>query len=176
MKTSEFIKQVNALGYTTHTNEPSKLLYITDEGLYLAVISLIEQYRFDLAFETKKEMGDLYSLIGVFIRTPISDRDEPKKYRLKHKYLNVPSEDFADVIEENENYLGFDLQGYYLTGDIDVSQNDIQTQFTEDEINDLPFKIDDSWEREEAMEKFSDMYDISEKHLCVLGEYEEEEE
>lgn len=25
---------------------------------------------------------------------------------------------------------------------------------------------------EEAMEKFSDMYDISEKHLCVLGEEE----
>ena len=25
---------------------------------------------------------------------------------------------------------------------------------------------------EEAMEKFSDMYDISEKHLCVLGEVE----
>lgn len=29
---------------------------------------------------------------------------------------------------------------------------------------------------EEAMEKFSDMYDINERYLCVLGEYEEEEE
>ena len=29
---------------------------------------------------------------------------------------------------------------------------------------------------EEAMEKFSDMYDISERYLCVLGEEEVEEE
>lgn len=150
MKTSEFIKQVNALGYTTHIGVLNRLLYILNGDRYIAVISLIEQYNFDLDFCTKEEMYDLYNLIGIYVRTPIHDRDEPKKYRLKHKYLNVPSADFADVIEENENYLGFDLQGYYLTGDIDVSQNDIQTQFTEDEINDLPFKIDDSWEREEV--------------------------
>ena len=29
---------------------------------------------------------------------------------------------------------------------------------------------------EEAVEKFSDMYDISERYLCVLGEEEMEEE
>ena len=29
---------------------------------------------------------------------------------------------------------------------------------------------------EEAMEKFSDMYDISERYLCVLSEEEVEEE
>ena len=28
---------------------------------------------------------------------------------------------------------------------------------------------------EEAMEKFSDMYDISERYLCVIGEEEVEE-
>lgn len=145
MNTTEFKKQVNALGYKIHIGVLDRLLYISNGGRYLAVISSIEQYRFDLAFETKKEMDDLYSLIGKYIRTPINDRDEPKKFHLKHKHLNL---------ENNQNFLSLDAYGYYLSGDTGKKDGDVQTEFTQVEIDSLPFKVDsDTWDQDDVNKK-----------------------
>nr|DAX99492.1 MAG TPA: hypothetical protein [Caudoviricetes sp.] len=77
-----------------------------------------------------------------FAETPLEEREEPKKYHLRHKWMK----------EEDYNYLSLDLDdNYYYLDDIegfDWSEN----KFTREEIEDIKEKYDTKLEDFEIVE------------------------
>ena len=86
MKTKEFIKRVEELGYTIFsTNEPFIEIYDHRERI-LAVVSREEQYQFN-SISGEHITKTLFDLIVEYTSTPPEDREEEKKFLIQHKYL-----------------------------------------------------------------------------------------
>ena len=102
MKTSEFIERVLEVeGVGSHKERGSYVHFITRDGSMLASVFVKRTHAFDTAWtsfhELKKQSKDrLLTLIYEYAKTPLEEREEreePKKYKLKHKlvedtYLN----------------------------------------------------------------------------------------
>ena len=101
MKTSEFIEKVNLnkniVGLEIEDVECFRL--ISKRRKTLARVSKNNKLEIDTDFNDflflpEKEKEDLFSLIIEYAMTPLEERGEPKKYKLKHKlargyiYLN----------------------------------------------------------------------------------------
>lgn len=84
MKTSEFIKKVEKLGYSIFKG--SSVLYIRANELTLGLVSLEKMYYMDLETELK----ELFDLCIEYAQTPIEEREEEKKYYLQknEKFLS----------------------------------------------------------------------------------------
>ena len=106
MRTSEFIERVNLnkniIGLEIEDVECFRL--ISKRRKTLARVSKNKELEIDtdsndFSFLPKKEKEDLFSLIIEYAITPLEDREEPKKYKLKHKlvrgysYLNYDEDD-----------------------------------------------------------------------------------
>ena len=115
MKTSEFIERVLEIdGVASHENRDNcVVVFIGRGGVTLAKVFVDDTHAFDTSwngfYELKKQSKDrLLTLIYEYTMTPIEKREEPKKYKLKHKlvrrcgYLNY----YFDCVE-GENELKF---------------------------------------------------------------------
>ena len=113
MRTSEFIERVLEVeGVVSRKDHDNSVVFIGRDGKILARVFVNETHAFDHAwhgfYELKKQSKDrLLTLIYEYAMTPLEEREEPKKYKLKHKlvedaYLNY----FKDCIED-ENKLRF---------------------------------------------------------------------
>ena len=115
MKTSEFIEQaLEVEGVASHKNCDNRVVvFIGRDGVILVKVYVNETRAFDIFWtsfhELKKQSKDrLLTLIYKYTTTPIEKREEPKKYKLKHKlvrrcgYLNY----YFDCVE-GENELKF---------------------------------------------------------------------
>lgn len=75
---------------------------------------------------------NLFGLIVEYVSTPVDEREEPKKYYLRHRWLGVKDDEW--------NYLNCLLSDsdYYLNSHEDTGN--IKTQFTRENIEEIKEK------------------------------------
>lgn len=105
MRTSELIERVLEVeGVVSRKDHDNSVVFIGRDGKILARVFVNETHAFDHAwhgfYELKKQSKDrLLTLIYEYAMTPLEEREEPKKYKLKHKlakgysYLNYGEHD-----------------------------------------------------------------------------------
>lgn len=123
MKTKEFIKKVEAMGYKIYENEYK--FYVSDDGeRTLLTVSKCHQFKTGLDYPDPLT-PELFSLAVEYAKTPISKRSA--KYRIKIKGLSLP---FGERL-----YLNFDpINGNYFVSNLN---NFFKNKFTNDEIDEL---------------------------------------
>ena len=94
MKTKEFIKRIEQLGYLVNEGYADWQISRISKGqdLLVAIVNKNNLSRistdfvgwWDIADEDKSKLLDI---IVEFAKTPIEDREEEKKFLIKHKYL-----------------------------------------------------------------------------------------
>ena len=138
MKTSEFIERVylnkNIIGLEIEDVECFRL--ISRRRKTLARVSKNKELEIDtdsndFSFLPKKEKEDLFSLIIEYAMTPLEEREEPKKYKLKHKLVGV---------DGYLNYVGNKKELIFST---EAEIGDIRTTFTIQEWESL---TEQTWE------------------------------
>ena len=98
MKTKEFIKSVEALGFQTHVREKEIRVcdemrgYGIDSPMFILTSDLPEVYTQNELYISSLERRGVLKLIVEYLDTPNSDREEEKKYHLKLE-LPIPLED-----------------------------------------------------------------------------------
>ena len=105
MKTSELIEQVLEVeGVASQKYHDNWVIIFTGrDGITLAKVCVNETHAFDTSwngfYELNKQSKDrLLALLYHYAITPLEEREEPKKYKLKHKlvrdsYLNYRKRD-----------------------------------------------------------------------------------
>lgn len=158
MKTNEFIKKAEQLGYTVECDNSVLFVRLVNLGTVACVLSLEtgRQYslhmrpaNFSYFIDCEEEREELYNLAVEYDKTPIEEREEKKKYYVRLKGANI---------EVMCCYLNKRPNGNFYFDD-HVEQNDIQTKFTDEEILDLPIWVKDMLDdgyliKEEAEDDF----------------------
>lgn len=134
MTTKEFIKAVKELGYEAGMDD--EWVSIVYKNKTLAHIFTKELYRMSSYFsniDCGENAGILFALIFQYAITPIKDREEEKRYYLKHRWLQRYGK---------SNYLNIEAGGnYYGLNDIRDLEY-VQTKFTLKEIEEIKKKFD----------------------------------
>lgn len=143
MKTKEFIEKIEALDLKVENIEDT--LLIGDTNRYYCCLSKVEQYKLEIFhhhFETLEEdvKHKLLDMIIEYIKTPVEEREEPKRY-----YLTLPH-----PYQIETRYLNKRNGNYMFANNIE--RNRWQTKFTQEEIDNLPnqdfIKTLNKWEAE----------------------------
>ena len=98
MKTKEVIKKLEELGYICELKgDKIKILEVFKQvdffpPIHIAVIALEERYLNNTNFTafasiTESERGELYEIFDKFVKSSLPDRQEEKKFYLRHKYF-----------------------------------------------------------------------------------------
>lgn len=133
MKTNEFIKAVEELGYEAEKDEGA--ITVTYKNKVLAHVFINELYRMSSYFskmDCVEKYGILFALIFQYAVTPIEDREEENRYYLRHKWLN----------DSALNYLQTDKKNNYYSLSVLNDTNTWKTEFTEKEIEEIKEKFD----------------------------------
>lgn len=88
MKTKEFIKRVEELGYKT--NLRASFIQIIHDDFVAVVVHIDKMYAitFHQIIKTSWNNADkLFDLVVQYAKTPIEDREEEKKFYLRHMYF-----------------------------------------------------------------------------------------
>lgn len=126
MKTKDFIKKLNELGYNVKETEHSMI--VRKEYTHLAVIDKENIYGFKYFYHNDK---DLFKLCVDYTSTPIKEREEEKRYYLFK---------FNKKFYENE-YLNYNkYYNRWLLGDM-IEDAQYKTKFTLNEIEDIKKKF-----------------------------------
>lgn len=125
MKTNEFIKKLNELGYNVKETEHNMI--VRKEYTHLAVIDKENIYGFKYFYHNDK---DLFKLCVDYTSTPIEEREEEKRYYLRK---------FNKKFYEGE-YLNRDINyNRWLLGD-NIENVNYKTKFTWKEIEKIKKK------------------------------------
>lgn len=146
MKTKDFIKRVEELGFKVKHQITSGIYNIScfdeeDDLSYTCStvsgdeIYIIKNDFISFATLNEKVKKNLFDLLVEYASTPIEEREEKKKYYLKHKWL-------AQFTLDRKAFLNFNKtkKSYFL--DTFESLIDYQTQFTQKEIDEIKEKFD----------------------------------
>lgn len=145
MKTKEFIKKVEKLGYNIETDWPT--IYIKCDGCILARVDKARPYTIDTkaAFEVKNA-EKIFDLCAEYAKTPIEDREEKKKYYL---YLKNKNREFYESIY---NYLTLHKTDNTFSLDVGVETAGLTAKFTQEKIDWIKEKFDTDLEEFEQIE------------------------
>ena len=133
MRTKEFIKKVEELGFDAE--ERGNEVYLYGWGSNgLAKVSKKYQYTINTFYRefmdlNEGDKGLLFDLIVEYISTPIEEREEEKKYYLRHKWVST---------ESYVNYL-IKIKSYVLSND--YQDESVQTRFSMNEIEEIKEKF-----------------------------------
>ena len=142
MKTKEFIKKVKELGFEVECGlgEKGELIEIwigdSEEDFvviwpnFTFAISTIEYGFVDL--KDPLPLEELYKLCFEYASTPVKDREEEKKFYMKHKWLNL----------NTHNYLHLDVDDGSCMLDDNEEFSFTKTKLTEKEIEEIKEKFD----------------------------------
>lgn len=89
MRTKEFIKKVEELGYDVELY-PSHVV-ITTSNISVATVYTQKLYEINTCSIVKVELThkeELFDLIIKYAKTPIDERKEPKTYYLRHRWMD----------------------------------------------------------------------------------------
>lgn len=130
MRTSEFKEAVEALGYTFKVDCDGDFYIISglDE---ISFVSKNKTYVVHTAWshfrnleETKKD--ELFSILTIYASTPIAEREEEKRYRLK--LVNKTVDDNASYLNKTES------EGKYFVSNKFSIFGKVESIFTESEL------------------------------------------
>ena len=135
MKTKELIKRVEELGYLFHNYKNAVVIYGMNQK-YAAQVWKDKRFKLDMCSENIDDLqdevkGELFDLFVEYARTPLDEREEEKKFYLKHRWLRSRSKNMIvnkDCLDE-----------YFLSDEF--QSDDYQTQFTEKEIDEIKEKF-----------------------------------
>lgn len=156
MTTKEFIEKIRDLRFNIIDDTKGNFKIINYDGHILARVSNQSAGIIELGFSQINMLptvvkNDLILLLGEYATTPIKDRKEPKKYRLKFQPLGlkIGSSKYLNYFKENDEYTIMDS----------LETTGIQTKFTEKEIDELDNKADilSTFIKEEVKEKWKHM-------------------
>ena len=146
IKTNKVIKELEKMNFKTQILE-SSLLVFDRAGETIARVDLKEKFEIDTYFWnfrgslTEDEREKVYVLLTKLAETDPQDREEEKKYYLRHKWL-ADSDDYLNFyIEHNE---------YNLSTANNFSV--FKTQFTQAEIDGIKERFNTSLEDFEMIE------------------------
>lgn len=142
MKTNDFIKKVEDLGFKT-VNQQKLIRVDNKDGAWL--IHVRKDTRLDLAVSWVLGVDEeLFDLAVEYAKTPIDEREEPKKYYLKHKYLRT---------DHGFNYLIRHIIHDSMTLGGAKESDFYKTKFTYQEMERFPKEFNmDEWELIEVVE------------------------
>lgn len=136
IKTKEVIKELKKMNFKTQILE-SSLLVFDRAGETIARVDLKEKFEIDTYFWnfrgslTEDEREKVYVLLTKLAETDPEDREEEKKYYLKHKWL----------LPEEYRYLCKDDNYYFLAEKLQSSENCIPfyelAKFTKEQIEEF---------------------------------------
>ena len=149
MKTKEFIKSVEALGFQTHVREKEIRVcdemrgYGIDSPMFILTSDLPEVYTQNELYISSLERRGVLKLIVEYLDTPNSEREEEKLYNIIFPTIQRDG-NFIYMAKDNSNGdpLGIDWSDY-----IYMKRNPTKFAFTEQEIKDideryLAFKVE----------------------------------
>ena len=146
MKTKEFIKKIEELGYEVSTYDDFIEVVYEEKIVYL--ISNKIMYTFDNVSIKTFQLGEneraiLFKLVVEYASTPIEEREETKKYFLKHKWMvgNYAGDFYLGEFrnKNSDKVTRYSLVIPYIAGD---STSTIKREFTKKEIEELKNKLD----------------------------------
>ena len=145
MKTKEFIKRVEELGFGWFGVDKvySSISIVANDNV-IARVSKSRLFCVDTLNPIKVEWineKELFDLIVEYAKTPIEEREGPKKYYLRYKWIN------ADY-----NYLNYDHRLNVYGLDRILNYNWIKNKFTLKEIEEIKEKYDTKLEDFEIVE------------------------
>lgn len=137
MKTNEFIKAVDILGFKIYKNnycDGTKYFVIQNSfDVTMCHVAINKLFEMDIRF-SEYMSETLVDLIVEYAKTPVEDREEEKRYYLRHKWVNSKTNNYLHFSEENNFY---NLSVYKS---LDAWKT--QLQFTEKEIEEIKEKFD----------------------------------
>ena len=137
MKTKEFIKSVEALGFQTHVREKEIRVcdemrgYGIDSPMFILTSDLPEVYTQNELYISSLERRGVLKLIVEYLDTPNSEREEEKLYRVK--FPNIKQSGLPIRLTK----VNWDGSGYMTTDwpcESYVEKHPEQFTFTEQEI------------------------------------------
>lgn len=134
MKTKEFIKRVDELGFKAHKIVTQ--IDIIANGLIIAKVYTNRIYSinaFNFINIEWKNQDKLFDIIVEYAKTPIEDREEEKKFYLKHRYFKF--------YNGSSKYLGMDLVKDKPDLCSKITYRWVKNQFTLKEIEEIKEKF-----------------------------------
>ena len=135
MKTKEFIRRVEELGYFINKyvdyyeikDVDKNLIAVTNKIMFLQLNT--DYCQWDELCEIDKK--ELFDLLIEYAKTPIEDREEEKKFYLRHKWLNLGT----------DNYLHLDVDDGSCMLDDNEEFSYTKIKLTEKEIKEIKKKF-----------------------------------
>ena len=144
MKTKEFIKRVNELGYYVEIDSDT---VIKCDGCTLARINERRPYKMNAnAMVEVKDAKELFDLCVEYARTPIKERKDVKKYYL---YLKNKNREFYESIY---SYLTLRKQDNTFSLDVGVETAGLTAEFTQEKIDWIKERFNTDLEEFEQIE------------------------
>ena len=135
MKTKDFVKKVEALGYDTELY-PSHVI-IKTSNILVANVYTQRLYEINTRSIVNVELThkeELFDLIIKYAKTPIDEREEPKKYYLRHRWMRNEKLKYLELDTQNDEwYLGHKYDTTFVTA---------KNEFTLKEIEEIKEKFD----------------------------------
>lgn len=149
MKTKEFIKKVEELGYDIEISEVD--VFIKYDGYIIARISRTSPYTMSVyAAFRGRHAKKLFELCVKYAKTPIEDREEKKKYYLKLKREN------REFYESLSAYLTLRKRDNTFSLDVGVETAGLKCKFTQKEIDEIKERFNTELEEFRQIEVDSD--------------------
>lgn len=136
MKTKEFIERLSALGYSTskYGDTIEVLEKLTPSlGRIYGRIHRKEPYRIETTQYARQDPR-LFDLMVEYARTPLDEREEPKKYYFRPKGITFNHQALTLGVGVHTKKWFMHPKG--------EEQNAIQTQFTLDELKELGVSVE----------------------------------
>lgn len=134
MKTKEFIKRVNELGFKAHKIVTQ--IDIIANGFTIARVYTNRMYSmnaFTFINVEWKNQDKLFDLIVEYVKTPIEDRKEETRFYLEHRYFKF--------YNGSRKYLGMDLVKYKPDLYSKITYRWVKNQFTKKENDEIKEKF-----------------------------------
>lgn len=134
MKTNEFIKKVEELGYKAR--KIFTQIDIISNGFIIARVYTNRMYAmnaFTFINIEWRNQEKLFDLIVEYVKTPIEDRKEETRFYLEHRYFRFDN--------GSRKYLGMDLVKYKPDLYSKITYRWVKNQFTKKEIDEIKEKF-----------------------------------
>lgn len=135
MKTNEFIKEVEALGFFTGTLLKTGISVRTKHGEGILMIGSQSVYKINTFYDAYENLEictreKLFKLALEYASTPINEREEEKKYYI-----------VMQKIKSSHDHLNFNKRDKYIILSTRSETLEYQTQFTKSEIKKYGLEI-----------------------------------
>ena len=136
MKTKDFIRKVEEMGFDAEERGNEVYLYGRVSNCYAKISKefkyTINTFYHEFMFLNEGDRGLLFDLIVEYISTPVDEREEEKKFYLKHKWLESVGNRYL-IWDSGDKCYYLDDSAEYYSG---------KMKFTLKEIKEIKEKFD----------------------------------